>query len=95
MDTTTDRAALGRRLRAAREDAGLSQQDVATRLGIYQSTVAFMEKGRRDVSALELARMARLFGLSTDELLCVTARPCPPIHAGAPGVPDNGHTPHE
>jgi transcriptional regulator with XRE-family HTH domain len=93
MDTTTDRAALGRRLRAAREDAGLSQQDVATRLGIYQSTVAFMEKGRRDVSALELVQLAQLFGLSTDELLGVTARPCPPIRADALGVQGSGHAP--
>lgn len=93
MDTTTDRAALGKRLRAAREDAGLSQQDVADRLGIYQSTVAFMEKGRRDVSALELVQLARLFGMTADALLGVTAQPYPPTLVAVPGVPGNGHTP--
>lgn len=91
MDTTTDRAALGRRLRAAREDAGLSQQDVANKLGVYQSTVAFMENGRRDVSALELAQLARLFGMTTDALLGITAPSSQPIPAAVPAAPDSGH----
>jgi transcriptional regulator with XRE-family HTH domain len=84
---------LGVRLAAARHAAGLSQQQVADKLGVFQSTVAVMEKGRRDVSALELVQLAQLFGLSTDELLGVTARPCPPIRADALGVQGSGHAP--
>jgi transcriptional regulator with XRE-family HTH domain len=91
---TPDRAALGARLRAAREAAGLSQQQVADGLGEYQSTVAFMEKGRRSVSALELAQLARMFGTTTDALLGITAPPSPPVPAAAPDVQGGGRIPH-
>lgn len=89
-----DARQLGQRLAQARRDAGLSQQQVADKLGVYQSTVAVMEKGRRDVSALELAELARLFGMTADALLDVTAQPAPPVPAAAPGVPDSGRVPH-
>src|SRR3712207_8170980 len=52
--------AVGGRLRAARETLGLTQVDVAGALGIQRTSVIAMEAGRRNVSALELRRLARL-----------------------------------
>jgi transcriptional regulator with XRE-family HTH domain len=49
------------RLREARTFLGLSQQDVATALGIPRSSVSAMETGRRNVTGLELRRLARLY----------------------------------
>lgn len=60
---------LGRRLRAARETCGLTQDDVATELGVSRSAVAQMEAGNRGVGGIELSKLAFLFGRDMRELL--------------------------
>lgn len=60
---------LGSRLRAGRREARLSQQDVATALGVPRSAVSQMEHGHRRVLALELSQLATLYRTSTRELL--------------------------
>ena len=60
---------LAERLAQARRKAGLTQRDVAARLGIHQPSVVVIENGKRAVTALELARLARLYGVSVDALL--------------------------
>ena len=62
---------LGARLAAARHAAGLSQRQVAAALGIHQPSIVVIENGKRAVTALELAGMARLYRVSTDELLAL------------------------
>lgn len=47
----------------------LSQQDVAGATGIPRSGVSDIERGLREVSALELKAYAALFGTTTDALL--------------------------
>lgn len=54
-------AAMGARLRRAREFLGLSQEAVAERLGVPRASVSAMESGRRKVSSLELRDLARLY----------------------------------
>jgi transcriptional regulator with XRE-family HTH domain len=51
-------AELGERVREARLALGLSQDALATRLGIDRSAVARVEGGQRQVSALELMRLS-------------------------------------
>jgi transcriptional regulator with XRE-family HTH domain len=53
--------ALGERLRAAREYIGYSQAEVARALDLTRPAVTNMEQGRRKVSGLELAALARLY----------------------------------
>ncbi len=60
---------LGRRLRAARDACGLTQDEVADELGISRSAVAQIELGNRSVAGLELAKLAFLFGSDMRELL--------------------------
>lgn len=60
---------LGERLRQAREANGLTQTEVAARLGVSRPSVAELEAGRRGVSALELDRLAYLFGRDIREFL--------------------------
>lgn len=69
MTNTDDRMALGKRLRAARETAGMSQQDVADRLCIRRPAVSEIEDGKRAVKALELRDLARLYGVGVNYLL--------------------------
>lgn len=56
------------RLRLAREQAGLSQGQVAKRMSIHRPTVSEIEAGRRKVSAYELAEFSRLYDVSIEWL---------------------------
>lgn len=49
------------RLRAAREGAGLTQVQVAARLGVPQSFVSKCESGERRVDVIELDALARVY----------------------------------
>src|SRR5271154_1581858 len=62
-------AELGRRLKAARESCGLTQDDVAAELELSRSTVAQIELGNRGVSGIELGKLAFLFGRDMREFL--------------------------
>lgn len=57
------------RLKAARENAGLTQQEVADEVGITRLAVVRTEAGKRPVNSLELAEMARLYGRGISEFL--------------------------
>ena len=50
------------RLRQARLDAGLTQQEVAARLGKSQSFVSRSENGQRRVDVVELQAFAEIYG---------------------------------
>ena len=56
-----ERVEVGQRLRSARETLGLTQEDVASALGVQRTSVIAMEAGKRNVTALELRRLARLY----------------------------------
>ena len=55
---------LGLRLKEAREYRGLSQGDVAGYIGISRSALSRMEGGTRNVSAVELNQLAKLYKTS-------------------------------
>ena len=60
---------LAERVRAEREYLGLSQEQVSRALNVSRAAVSAIETGRRKVSSVELARLAKLYGTSTDRLL--------------------------
>ena len=68
-DPTKTRAALAARLRAAREQAGLSQGQAAKQLGWQRPTISEIEAGRRRVATEELNRFAGLYGVSASWLM--------------------------
>lgn len=53
---------VGRRLAGLRREAGLTQKDVAERLGKPQSFVSSYEAGQRRVDVLELLRISAALG---------------------------------
>lgn len=53
----------------AREKSGLTQQDLATLLGIDQSAVCCWETGRTQPRAKLLPQIAELLNCSVDDLL--------------------------
>lgn len=50
-------------MRQAREKAGLTQRDAATRLGIPQSIISELENGQRRLDVAELVSLAALYDL--------------------------------
>ena len=68
MTGDDERRALGARLKEAREYAGLSQEDVSKITGIARSAISLSETGQRRVDALELKKLAGVYGRSVSEL---------------------------
>jgi transcriptional regulator with XRE-family HTH domain len=66
---TTEREEIARRIRAAREDAGLSQGQAAKQLQMHRPTISEIEAGRRRVSAEELKQFAALYRVSSGWLM--------------------------
>lgn len=58
-----------KRLIKARQDAGLLQGDVATRLGKPHSFISKCELGERRLDVIELQRIARIYGKSISYFL--------------------------
>lgn len=61
-------ASIGERLRMAREQAGLSQGQVARLLGMHRPTISEIEAGRRRVTAEELVTFAKTYEASVEWL---------------------------
>jgi Zn-dependent peptidase ImmA (M78 family)/DNA-binding XRE family transcriptional regulator len=72
---------LGRRLKAAREACGLTQDDVASELDLSRSTIAQIELGNRSVGGIELGKLAYLFGRDMRELLSDEYQEADPLGA--------------
>ncbi len=51
---------IGRKPQQAREDAGLSQEQLASRLGCAQSTLSNYEKGKRRLYLAQLEKIAEI-----------------------------------
>jgi transcriptional regulator with XRE-family HTH domain len=70
---TTDILTLARRLRAARLAAGLSGQSAGAYLGLPRQAIYQIEHCSRNVSALELARLAELYKVPIGDLVAFDA----------------------
>jgi len=64
-----DQRELSRRLKVAREACHLTQDQVASQLGVSRSSVAQIELGNRAVSSLELDRLSHVFGRHITDFL--------------------------
>ena len=62
---------IGERLRWAREQAGLSQSQVAKMMNVHRPTVSNIEAGDRSVRAEEVCVFAELYEVSPDWILGV------------------------
>ena len=62
--TSSDYGVFLRELRAARERSGLSQVDLAARLGETQSFISKCERGERRLDVMELRAFCRAIGVS-------------------------------
>ncbi|MCF2643268.1 helix-turn-helix transcriptional regulator [Roseburia hominis] len=64
-------------IRELREDAGLSQADIANVLNCSQVAYSYYEIGRRDIPTEVLIKLAKYYNCSVDYLLGLTRRKKP------------------
>ena len=67
--STSKKNEIGERLRWAREQAGLSQGQVAEMLDVHRPTISQIEAGRRGVKAEELSRFADLYDVKEEWII--------------------------
>ncbi len=73
------RSIIASRLATARTNAGLSQTQVAAKLGLPRPSISEIEGGRRKVAAEELARFADLYSVDLNWLAGHDASRADPI----------------
>ncbi len=59
---------IGARIRARREEEGLSQSDLARAVGISRPVITKIEAGGKAINSVELRRISDALGASIDEL---------------------------
>lgn len=64
-----DLCAIGARIRAARERAGLTQEDLAAELDMSPTHISVLERGRKAPKLETLVNIANTLHVSTDMLL--------------------------
>ncbi|MBI5728805.1 MAG: DUF4065 domain-containing protein [Candidatus Magasanikbacteria bacterium] len=60
---------LGEKIKIWREERDMSQEQFAKAIGLSRVAVSEVERGNRGVDAIELAKIAGIFNISTDALL--------------------------
>ena len=60
---------LGKNIKELRVEKGLSQAQLAERVGVTQGAIYFWEKGINEPTAGYLVKLAQVFSVSIDELL--------------------------
>ena len=60
---------LGKRIKAAREQAGLTQEDLADRLGMSTTHISVIERGVKPPKLDTFVRIANVLNVSADNLL--------------------------
>jgi transcriptional regulator with XRE-family HTH domain len=69
--------ALGAHISELRKEQGMTQAELARALGVSQQTVFAYELGDRRVSVLIVAKLAKIFGVSIEEMIGMTRIPRP------------------
>ena len=59
----------GEKLRTLRQQRGLSYRQIATEFGVHHSHIAGIEAGKHNPSAELVLKIAKFFGVSTDQLM--------------------------
>lgn len=61
--------AVGKAIRSARNDLGISQEALANEIGIDRSYMGGVERGQHNLALVNLIKISKALGLSGSELL--------------------------
>lgn len=75
MDEATLLSNFGDRVRAARLALGLSQERLALDCGLDRTYISSLERGKRNVSLINIQKLADALGISPVELLLTKGDP--------------------
>lgn len=66
--------ALGDAIRLQRVTLGFSQESFAEKVGLHRTYIGSVERGERNVSLINLARIATALGITASELLVLAEK---------------------
>jgi transcriptional regulator with XRE-family HTH domain len=66
---------IGRRIKTARENIGITMAELAKRANVSEQHIGLLERGRSGVSVVTLVKIAQGLNISTDSLLMSNAKP--------------------
>jgi len=66
---------IGKRVKEYREQSGMNQQKLSEILGVARPTISQIENGERKISADELIKLSKIFGVSIETLLNIEKPP--------------------
>lgn len=69
QEESTASEAIGKRLRWAREQAGLSQGQIAKMLDYHRPTISQIENGDRNVKPAEIAKFAEIYDVKEEWII--------------------------
>lgn len=72
---TESNKAIGQRIKKIREEIGISQQELADRLGVLRPTISQMENGKRKIFADELIKLSEILNTSVSYLIGLESQP--------------------
>ncbi len=78
-------AEISQRIKQLRTSTGISQQKLADMLGVSRPTITQVESGERKVSSDELIKLAEIFNVSVEQLICLKDEPEVILHEKKPG----------
>ncbi len=68
-----DKQSVAMRLKLLRTEEGLTQNEIAEKLGISQQTYSKYEKGTSNVDSVILTKICNLYGVTADYVLGISA----------------------
>ena len=71
----TDLESIGKRIKNARENLKMKQEELAEKLVCKREVISYYEHGNRDIKTDTLINLARILGVSTDYLLGLSPNP--------------------
>lgn len=69
MELSNILKSFGNRIRELRREQGLSQEALASKCGLHRTYIGAVERGEKNISLKNIARIAEALGVSLRELL--------------------------
>ena len=60
---------LGKEIRKRRLERNLSQEELADRAGVHRTYIGMIERGEKNITIVNLSKIAQALGIKTKELL--------------------------